>query len=198
MTDFVLGVDLDGVVADYETAMRQAMVDMTGKPAEAFGPLTAWNMAAVGWGFSDHDEFLVAHRRAVQELHLFETMPAIAGASETLWRLSDAGIWIRIITHRLVVNFAHAAAVADTVTWLDKERIPYRDICFIGDKPQVGADLYIDDAPHNIDALRDGGSQVLIFDQLYNRHLDGDRVADWAAVEEAVLAAADAKAGRMP
>lgn len=193
MTDFVLGVDLDGVVADYETGMRQAMAEMTGKPQEAFGPLTDWNMANVDWGFTSHDDFLDAHRRAVQDLRLFDTMPVIDGASEALWRLSDAGVWIRVITHRLVVNFAHAAAVADTVTWLDKANIPYRDICFIGDKPQVGADLYVDDAPHNVHALRAGGSQVVIYDQPYNRHLGGERAANWQELEAIVLDAVHAK-----
>ena len=34
------------------------------------------------------------------------------------WRLSDAGVWIRIITHRLYVNWGHQEAVSDTVAWL--------------------------------------------------------------------------------
>ena len=44
--------------------------------------------------------------------------------AESLWRLSDAGVWIRIITHRLYVNWGHAVAVADTVAWLDDTGIP--------------------------------------------------------------------------
>ena len=62
--------------------------------------------------------------------------------------------------------------VSDTVEWLDDHKIPYRDICFLGDKPEVGADCYIDDAPHNVHALRAGGSDVIVFDQPYNRDLE--------------------------
>ena len=31
-------------------------------------------------------------------------MAVMDGAADALWRMSDAGIWIRIITHRLYVN----------------------------------------------------------------------------------------------
>ena len=102
-------------------------------------------------------------------------------------RLSDAGVWIRIITHRLYVNWSHATAISDTVEWLDRVRIPYRDICFMGDKPEVGADLYIDDGPHNIEALRDTGNRVIIFDTPYNRHVAGTRARTWKECEQLVL-----------
>ena len=102
------------------------------------------------------------------------------GAAEALWRLSDAGVWIRIITHRLYVNWGHAMAVADTVDWLDATGIPYRDLCFLGAKPQVEADCYVEDAPHNVVALRETGAHVIVFDQPYNRDVAGPRAADWA------------------
>ena len=71
-------------------------------------------------------QFEALHQAAVLEHHLFRTMPAMPGAAgEVLWRLSDAGVWIRIITHRLYVNWGHATAVADTVDWLGAAGIPY-------------------------------------------------------------------------
>ena len=118
---------------------------------------------------------------------MFRTMPVVPGAAEALWRLSDAGVWIRLITHRLYTNWGHAVAVADTVAWLDEHAIPYRDLCFLGDKPQVEADAYVDDAPHNVISLRGTGAAVLVFSQPYNAELDGPRAAGWAEVEEWVL-----------
>lgn len=44
--------------------------------------------------------------------------------------------------------FFHAAAVQQTIEWLDHHGIPYKDLCFMREKDQVGADIYIDDAPH--------------------------------------------------
>ena len=46
------------------------------------------------------------------------------------------------------------------------------------------ADAYIDDAPHNITALRQLGNTVIVFDQPYNRHItEGPRATDWTEVE---------------
>lgn len=124
-------------------------------------------------------------------------MDPIEGVADALWRLSDAGIWIRVITHRLYVNWGHADAVADTVSWLDNQRIPYRDLCFLGNKPDVGADVYIDDAPHNIVNLRGAGFEAIVFDQPYNRELVGPRARSWPEVEELVMEMAAAKQGAL-
>ena len=127
------------------------------------------------------------HRRAVIEDRVYRDLEAIDGAAETLWRLSDAGVWIRIITHRLHVNWGHQTAVVDTVEWLDKARIPYRDLCFLGVKPQVEADLYVDDSPQNIAALRKAGNEVIVFDQPYNEGERDPRATNWVEVEEIVM-----------
>ena len=66
-------------------------------------------------------------------------------------------------------------------------KIPYRDLCFLGAKPQVEADAYIDDAPHNIEQLRAAGNTVIAFGQPYNRGIDGEpRAESWAEVESIV------------
>lgn len=183
MSEFVLGVDLDGVCADYFTGFRRSVSKMWGVPEESLTEDVTWDF--VEWGL-DEDQFIDLHRRAVQEHRLFIDLPAMDGASDSLWRLSDAGVWIRIVTHRLVVNWDHRTIVSDTVQWLDENRIPYRDICFLGRKPEVQADVYIDDAPHNVEALRSAGNTVIVFDQPYNRHLDPPRAQDWRQVEEQV------------
>lgn len=180
---FILGVDLDGVCGDYTAAFRAAVAADRGVAPEALPEQTNWDFAE--WGLSEEDFYRV-HQRAVLEQRMFRTMPLIAGAAEALWRLSDAGVWIRIITHRLHLNWSHAVTVQDTVSWLDTHGIPYRDLCFLGDKPQVEADCYVDDAPHNVVALRESGAYVVVFDQPYNRDLDGPRARDWRELEQVV------------
>ncbi len=182
--EFVLGVDLDGVCGDHTEAFRQVVAAELDVDPATLGPQTSWNYHE--WGLDD-DEFLRLHRKGVLEHRMFRSMPVMPGCAEALWRLSDAGVWIRLITHRLYTNWGHAVAVADTVAWLDQSGIPYRDLCFLGQKPQVEADAYIDDAPHNIEELRATGSPVIVFDQPYNRHLDGPRARSWAEVEQLVL-----------
>jgi 5'(3')-deoxyribonucleotidase len=180
----VLGVDLDGVCADYTAGIRRAVatergIDPASLPQERSWGFEEWNLAP--------GEFERIHHRAVTQDHLLRHLPAIEGCADALWRLSDAGIWIRIITHRLYVNWGHQVAVSDTVAWLDDARIPYRDLCFLGAKPEVEADAYIDDAPHNVEALRSAGNTVIVFDQPYNRHLPAPRARDWTELEAQVL-----------
>jgi 5'-nucleotidase len=181
---FILGVDLDGVCGDHTEAFRRVVAAERNVDPASLPPQSTWNFYE--WGLDD-DTFLEIHRRGVLDHRMFRSMPVMDGAAETLWRLSDAGVWIRLITHRLYMNFGHAVAVGDTVHWLDSEGIPYRDLCFLGQKPQVEANVYVDDAPHNIEALRSEGNHVIVFDQPYNRGLDGPRAATWAEVEQLVL-----------
>ncbi|MBA3606552.1 MAG: hypothetical protein H0W46_11410 [Acidimicrobiia bacterium] len=177
-------VDLDGVVADHTGRFREIMAEIRGVEPETMTLERSWDFTE--WGFQP-DEYSTYHRIAVMDHDMFRTMALVEGAADGLWRLSDAGIWIRIITHRLYVNWGHEKAVGDTAAWLDEHRIPYRDLCFLGAKPEVDADAYIDDAPHNIEQLRALGKTVITFDQSYNRHLtDGLRAASWPEAEAIV------------
>ncbi|CAB4556803.1 unannotated protein [freshwater metagenome] len=192
MNEFVIGVDLDGVCADYTTAFRRIAAMEWDVQLESLTTEVSWDFAE--WGL-DRESFLELHRTSVQDHRMFRNMPAIDGVSDALWRMSDAGVWIRIVTHRLVTNWGHALIVSDTVDWLDTHSIPYRDICFLGRKPEIEADAYVEDAPHNVEALRARGNTVIVFDQPYNRHLDGLRASTWAEVETVVSELAAKKVG---
>jgi 5'-nucleotidase len=192
VSEFVLGVDLDGVCADYTIGFRSVAAIEWNVPESSLTTEVSWDFAE--WGL-DREGFLQLHRASVQDHRMFKDMPAIPGASDSLWRLSDAGIWIRIVTHRLVTNWGHQTIVADTVEWLDLRSIPYRDICFLGRKPEVEADAYVEDAPHNVEALRARGNTVIVFDQPYNRELPGPRATTWDEVEAIVAELVTAKGG---
>jgi 5'(3')-deoxyribonucleotidase len=183
---FILGVDLDGVCGDYTAAFRAVVAADREVDPESLPDARSWDFAE--WGVATPDEFDRLHRVAVLEHRMFRHMPAMPDVADSLWRLSDAGIWIRIITHRLCVNWGHAVAVADTVAWLDDTGIPYRDICFLGAKPEVDADCYVDDAAHNVLALREAGNDVIVYDAPYNKGVDGPRARSWPEVEELVMA----------
>jgi 5'-nucleotidase len=191
---FVLGVDVDGVLAGYQHIFRTVVAEATGVAEEDIPEQADWDFAKSGWPIRNEEHYRELHLLAVTQYHIFANSPVIEGASDALWHLSDAGVHIRIITHRLYVPWGHAAVMADTAAWLQvpredngKPRIPYRDICFMGDKTDVGADLYIEDAPPNIEALRRARSDVICFDQSYNRHLPGLRAKSWPEVERIVL-----------
>lgn len=189
---FILGVDLDGVCGDHTMAFRQVVAEEFGVEPSSLPLQRSWGFEEWGMG---PDDFERLHRIAVMQKRMFRDMPVVRGAPESLWRLSDAGIWIRIITHRLYVNWGHEIAIADTAHWLDNHRLPYRDLCFLGAKPEVEADMYVDDAPHNVENLRAQGNEVIIFDQPYNQGIPGLRAHSWPEVEEIVVEAASRTAG---
>jgi 5'-nucleotidase len=176
----VLGVDLDGVCAGYEDGFRRSVARQLGREPDELPPQRVLDQFSE-WGLQP-DDFARLHRAAVVEDRMFRTMAPLPGVSEALWELSDLGVWIRIITHRLCVNWAHETTAADTAAWLDEQRIPYRDLCFIGAKPDVGADIYVEDSPANVLRLRASGRYTIVFDQLYNRELPGPRAHDWSDV----------------
>lgn len=184
---FILGVDLDGVTGDYEHQVRLCVAEQLGVEPGSLGEQTDWDFSKCWPGVRDGEHFRELHRVAVIEQGMFRRMPLVEGASEVLWALSDAGAHIRIVTHRLCVNFGHAVAVSDTVNWLDDHNVPYRDICFLGDKVDTAADVSIDDSPSVVTSLTAAGRRVLIMDRAYNRHVDGERVRSWVEIGERLL-----------
>ena len=101
-------MDLDGVCGDYTTSFRAVVAEDRGVDPSSLGDARSWDFAE--WGITGPDEFDRLHRLAVLEHRMFRHMPPLPGVAESLWRLSDAGVWIRIITHRLCVNWGHAVA----------------------------------------------------------------------------------------
>jgi len=188
---FVLAVDLDGVCASYTNSLRPYLAALGRIDAFELPEPQSWDLVKAGW-FTDLDEYLKTHRYAV-ERSFFRTMDEMQGMSDALWALSDSEVHIRIVTHRFLTHGDQGQAAIDTISWLQRPRedgrvrVPYRDLCFLGAKADASADLHLEDAPHQIEALKAAGQEVLIFDQLYNRDLPGARAVDWSDVVTRVL-----------
>jgi 5'(3')-deoxyribonucleotidase len=101
--------------------------------------------------------------------------------------LSGRDIRIRIITNRLFIKYFHQQAVRQTIEWLDFYDIPYWDLCFMRDKAAVGADLYIEDTPENIEQLRADGYRTIVFSNSTNRNMAAPRADSWDDVGRMVL-----------
>jgi 5'(3')-deoxyribonucleotidase len=184
---FVFGVDLDGVVADFYGGLRPIAAEWLGVAVETLTPRVSWGL--VEWGVEQaaggYDKL---HRFAVTQRELFLEMPPMPGAPQALRRLSLEGVRIRIITHRLFIKYFHQVAVSQTIQWLDRHDIPYWDLCFMQQKTAVGADLYIEDSPSNIERLRAEGQKTIVFTNSTNEHIDGPRANNWDDVLKMVLA----------
>src|SRR5205807_2243271 len=114
----------------------------------------------------------------------------IQGAPAALRRLARHGVRIRIITHRLYIEWFHRQAVNQTVEWLERHGIPYWDLCFMAQKSSVDADAYVEDSPTNIQSLRSAGKKVIVLRNSTNVHIAGPAADTWTEVEVWVQRAA--------
>ena len=140
------------------------------------------------WGLDALGGFEHLHRLAVLEKRIFRDMPVIDG----LRRGALAAVGRRACgsaSSPTGWSCTGATRSPSATPWPGStpHGIPYRDLCFLGRKPEVEADLYVDDAPHNVEALRAAGNEVIVFDQPYNHAVGGLRATTWAEVEEIAL-----------
>ncbi len=180
---FVFGVDLDGVCADFYSGLKNIVAELKDvEPSQltdevSYG-LPEWDLGPLG-GYD------AVHRHAVRERDLFRRLEPIEGVRTALWELQQE-IRIRIITNRFFISYFHREAARQTVEWLDEHHIPYWDLCFIKEKTDVGADLYVDDSPENVRALREQNHDTIVFTNSTNRELDGPRADSWKELEQMV------------
>jgi 5'(3')-deoxyribonucleotidase len=186
-SSFILGVDLDGVVADFYGAMRHIAAEWLDRPVDSLTEEVSYGLEE--WGIAEYGGYDRLHRFAVTQRNIFRDMRPVKDAPAVLRKLSGRGIRIRIITHRLFLKYAHRASITQTVDWLDYHDIPYWDLCLMSDKGAVGAHVYIDDAPENITRLRGQGCRTIVFTNSTNRGVPGPRADSWRDVEELVMEA---------
>jgi 5'(3')-deoxyribonucleotidase len=180
----ILGVDLDGVCADFYGRMREIAAEWFERPLADLPTDVSFSLPE--WGVETPEQYESLHRFAVTQRALFKTVPMIPGARKYLRQLSDEGARIRIITHRLFLHYFHNVAVSQTIDWLDTHGIPYWDLCFMKEKEQVGADIYVDDRPANLERLRSKGLYAICFANSTNRAVGAPRAKTWQQVYTAV------------
>ena len=182
--NFVLGVDLDGVVADFYEGLRPIAAEWQGVTADQLTPQVSYGLPE--WGFTTPKQYEDLHRFAVVQKRLFLSLRPIPDAPAALRRLNRLGIRIRLITHRLFIKHLHEESIQQTVTWLDHYGIPYWDLCFMANKGAVGANVYIEDTPRNITELRALGPTTIVFTNSTNSKVAPPRADTWADVERLV------------
>jgi 5'(3')-deoxyribonucleotidase len=176
----VLGVDLDGVCADFYGKMREIAAEWFEKRIEDLTPDVSYGLPE--WGIKSTAEYQSLHRFAVTQRDLFKVVPMVPGARKYLRLMSREGARIRVITHRLFIQYFHNLAVTQTIDWLDNNGIPYWDLCFMKEKDQVGADVYVEDSPENVARLRDRTFHTICFANSTNQKVDEPRAKSWEQV----------------
>jgi 5'(3')-deoxyribonucleotidase len=177
-----LGIDLDGVVADFNRGWtsvynRVFEADLTADM------VTTWDSPLALTHFPDMDEFWDWAKNHGGH-SVFRHLEPYPGAVETLRELNREG-------HDLVILTAKPDwAVHDTLKWVADHRIPTREIHCTEDKHAVTCDVYLDDAPAQLRSLttrRAPAATVCRFVRPWNDPVEGARdVHDWPGFHELV------------
>ena len=95
-----------------------------------------------------------------------ETFP---GAVEALRALAGEGHAVVIVTTKPTF------AIDDTYSWLARNEVPHDEVHILDDKWLVGCDVYLDDGPHVLPALRKHRPQSVVcrYIRPWNRPIDG-------------------------
>jgi 5'(3')-deoxyribonucleotidase len=169
-----LGIDLDGVVADFNAGW-------IGRYNDEFAAEVPHDAVQVWDGMHDLTHF--TDMRAFWDWakghgqgSVFRHLELYAGAEAALRQLDDNGHEIVIITSK------PDWAVHDTFAWLADHRIPTREVHVTWRKAAVPCDVYLDDAPHNLRRIHRARPEALVcrFVRPWNLPMPGVRdVHDW-------------------
>lgn len=176
-----LGIDLDGVVADFNRgwmARYNAQFDARLEPEL----VAAWDDLHPHTHFPDTRAFWrwASGRADAGEAHrpsIFRDLPPYPDALDALAALTDHGHRVVILSHK------PDWAVHDTLAWLAEHRVPTREVHLTARKGSVGCDVYLDDANHNLKAIRRARprAQVCRFVRPWNQPTESTiDVHEWA------------------
>lgn len=140
-----LGIDLDGVVADFSGGWIELYNAEFGADLHR-DQITSWGSAPQITHFKHMGEFWAWAMR-MDGGSLFRHLPVYPDAVEVLESLAMWGHEIVILTSK------PDWAVHDTFEWIAEHRLPTREVHMLDDKWRVSCDIYLDDAPHHLRAI---------------------------------------------
>ena len=168
-----INLDLDGVCADWLRDFGRHLVDI-GCPPKQLQPFppTEYDFPRRQWGLGDWSDLFDTYKAARRYRNL-EWLP---GAQDGVATLKRAGYRIRVVTHRIWNDTGRDEVAEDTVAWLASRDFPYDELCLVGRKGDLSADVVIDDHPGL--AWAQPGAVNLLFNQPWNHD---DALAEYAA-----------------
>jgi len=176
-----LGIDLDGVVADFNAGWIERYNDHYGTTLLP-EHVDIWDAPTMLTHFTNMGEFWSWARTAGGGSSIFRVLQPYHGAIDALRDLSRRH-------HIVIITTKPSFAIHDTFEWLAEHRVPTREVHIVDDKATVDCDVYLDDADHNIEALLAGHPNALVcrFVRPWSTSHEGAvDVADWSEFDRQV------------
>ena len=163
----MIGLDVDGVLADFTRAFRSIAASMYGVKVHGSG-------AQAQWQFHDltAEQDAAVWREIERRDQFWQNLdPVITpGEVDDLGALAAEGVRFVYVTAR------HDTAANGTYSWLCEYGLPEGEIVHAKDKvPYLSAVSglrgFLDDSPHGVEHMHAAGLPVIVRDWPYNRHL---------------------------
>lgn len=168
-----VGIDLDGVVADFNNGWMRVYNEEFGTDLTA-DQVNSWHAPPQLTHFDDLSGFWRWARRD-EDASIFRHFDVYPGAIEALETLATR--------HEIVIlTMRPPWATHDTLTWIAKRRLPTREVHIVTDKWTVDCEVYLDDSPFILAALvqHRTGATVCRYVRPWNEPVPGARdVAGW-------------------
>lgn len=171
-----LGIDLDGVVADFNAGWTRLHRDEFGSDVQP-EMVTSWDGLHELAGFADMEAFWRWARANDERRSIFRHLDVYPDALPVLHELSGQGHSIVIVTTK------PRWARTDTLRWIADHELPTGEVHMLGHrKYTVACDVYLDDGPHVLPSLLKHRPEAVIcrFVRPWNHPVEGTiDIASW-------------------
>ena len=137
--------------------------------------ITEWGLSKPLTHFQEEIDFW-KWAKDIDGSSIFRNLELYENAVDVLYELSKNGHEVVIISSKPWWS------IHDTLMWLGENKIPTKEIHFIEEKWKIDCDVYIDDAPYQLDNyVKNRKDKTIIrFVRLYNDPIEGVHdLNDW-------------------
>jgi len=182
MKRLVIGIDIDGVIVDYASAMLPVLSEVCGRPV-LVEDLRCWDLREA---LGINDEELAYIWEQTLGTDMLRHAGPIEGAIPGLEALSRHEVWL--------VTARPSSMLDLTRSWLadNKARYDHLVVDRYGDKLSAGGgfDVFVEDYLGEARTLAEAGVLTILMDQPWNREPvlpeNCTRVKDWSSILEMV------------